>query len=69
MKKLKVKWLRFWYSKMIVKFSLEEELPILYELTVKDNLGERHYIHLGDSLFLPKKKRKKRQIFFQITIL
>lgn len=69
MKKLKAIWLKFWYSGMLTKLSIEEELPLLYELTIKDNLGERHYIHLGDNRFLPKKKKKKRNIFFQITIL
>ncbi len=69
MKKFRVKWLKFWYSGMLVKLSTEGELPLLYELTVKDSMGERHYTHLGNNEFLPKKKRKERQIFFQITIL
>ena len=69
MKKFRVNWLRFWYSGMLTKLSREEELPLLYELTVKDKLGERHYIHLGNNEFLTKKKKKKKNIFFQITIL
>ena len=68
MKTLRVIWLKFWYSKMLTKLSIEEELPLLYELTVEDNLGERHYLHLGNNEFLPKKKKKKN-MFFQITIL
>lgn len=69
MKNIKVKWLKFWYSEMIVKFSLENELPLFYELKLTDKFGERNYIHLGDNLFLPKKPKKERHIFFQITIL
>ncbi len=69
MKNFRVKWLRFWYSKMVIKLSLEEKLPLLYELTIKDHLGERYYTHLGNNEFLPKKKKKERQIFLQITII